>query len=43
MHIPEKKVSPASIAVDDEAENEDISQLQKELEAKFDALFGPLD
>lgn len=43
MHVPEKKVSPATVTVDNDAENEEISQLQRELEAKFDALFGPLD
>lgn len=39
MHVPEKKVSPATVTVDNDAENEEISQLQRELEA----LFGPLD
>lgn len=43
MHVPEKKGSPATVTVDNDAENEEISQLQRELEAKFDALFGPLD
>ena len=43
MHVPEKRVIPATGAVDNDAENEAASQLQKELEAKFDALFGPLD
>lgn len=43
MHVPEKKVNTVTVEVDNDAENDANSQLMKELEAKFDALFGPLD
>ncbi len=43
MLVPEKKVSPATVAADNNAENEVDSELMRELEKKFDELFGLLD
>lgn len=43
MHVPEKKVSPATVAADNNAENEVDSELMRELEKKFDELFGAVD
>lgn len=43
MHVPEKKVGPATVAADNNTENEVDSELMRELEKKFDELFGPLD
>lgn len=43
MHIPEKEVGTIIVVADNDTENEANIQLMKELEAKFDALFGSLD
>ncbi len=43
MHVPEKKAGPVTIVADNDAENEVNSELMREIQAKFDALFGPLD
>lgn len=43
MHIPEKKVSPTTVTSDNNAENEVDSELMRELEKKFDELFGAVD
>lgn len=43
MQPPAKKVSIATVVADIDAENEVDSELMRELEKKFDQLFGPLD